>query len=57
LAFTISHRGQPPTTSGVIGLNFCVRHGNRCISYAMNTKSWSECIEHSKLNNNLLINK
>ena len=28
----VSNRGQPPTTSGVLGLNFCVRHGNRCIS-------------------------
>ena len=29
--------GDPPTTFGVLKLNFCVRHGNRCILQAIIT--------------------
>ena len=29
--------GDPPTTFGVLKLNFCVRHGNRCILQAIAT--------------------
>ena len=29
--------GCPPSTIGVIRLNFCVRYGNRCIPYAIIT--------------------
>ena len=29
--------GDPPTTFGVLKLNFCVRHGNRCILLALTT--------------------
>ncbi len=29
--------GDPPTTLGVLKLNFCVRHGNRCILQAIAT--------------------
>ena len=28
---------DPATTFGVIELNFCVRNGNRCVLYAINT--------------------
>ena len=29
--------GDPPTTLGVLKLNYCVRHGNRCILQAIAT--------------------
>ena len=41
LAFRIAtsypRRGRPPTTLGAKKLNFCVRHGNRCILLAIAT--------------------
>ena len=41
--------GDPPTTFGVLKLNFCVRHGNRCILQAIITTLWKLVL--SKLNN------
>ena len=37
VATSYSHRGKPPTTIGAKKLNFCVRHGNRCILLAIAT--------------------
>ena len=41
--------GAPPTTLGVKKLNFCVRHGNRCILLAIITTPLSENFVLSKL--------
>ena len=49
--------GDPPTTFGVLKLNFCVRHGNRCILQAIITTltpSGQE-LALSKLNNIALL--
>ena len=40
---------DPPTTFGVLKLNCCVRHGNRCILQAIITTLWKLVL--SKLNN------
>ena len=37
VATSYPHRGKPPTTIGAKKLNFCVRHGNRCILLAFAT--------------------
>ena len=37
MATSYSHKGQPFTTIGAKKLNFCVRHGNRCILLAIAT--------------------
>ena len=35
MATSYSHKGKPFTTIGAKKLNFCVRHGNRCILLAI----------------------
>ena len=48
---------DPPTTFGVLKLNFCVRHGNRCILQAIIT-TLTLCgfeLALSKLNNIALL--
>ena len=40
VATTYSHKGQPLTTIGAKKLNFCVRHGYRCILLAIATTLW-----------------
>ena len=37
MATSYPRRGRPPTTLGAKKLNFCVRHGNRCILLAIAT--------------------
>ena len=37
VATSYPHRGKPPTTLGAEKLNCCVRHGNRCILFAIAT--------------------
>ena len=37
MATSYSHKGKPFTTIGAKKLNFCVRHGNRCILLAIVT--------------------
>jgi hypothetical protein len=37
MATSYSHKGQPLTTIGAKKLNFCVRHGYRCILLAIAT--------------------
>ncbi len=53
VATSYSHKGQPLTTIGAKKLNFCVRHGYRCILLAIATTLWCYLIEfafaHSKL--------
>ena len=44
---------DPPTTFGALKLNFCVRHGNRCIIQAIITTLWKLVL--SKLNNILCL--
>ena len=48
---------DPPTTFGVLKLNFCVRHGNRCILQAIITTLTLYGFELalSKLNNIALL--
>ena len=50
VATSYSHKGQPLTTIGAKKLNFCVRHGNRCILLAIATTLfvWVNFV-HSKL--------
>ena len=40
VATSYSHKGQPLTTIGTKKLNFCVRHGYRCILLAIATTLW-----------------
>ena len=40
VATSYSHKGQPLTTIGAKKLNFCVRHGYRCILLAIATTLW-----------------
>ena len=46
VATSYPHRGKTPTTIGAKKLNFCVRHGNRCILLAIATTLF---YIHSKL--------
>ena len=47
MATSYSHKGKPLTTIGAKKLNFCVRHGNRCVLLAIATTLW--WVIHSKL--------
>ena len=54
VATSYSHKGQPLTTIGAKKLNFCVRHGYRCILLAIATTLWCYLLlslhfAHSKL--------
>ena len=48
VATSYPHRGQPPTTIGAKKLNFCVRHGNRCILLAIATTLFTWVIDSLK---------
>ena len=48
VATSYPHRGKPPTTIGAKKLNFCVRHGNRCILLAIDTTLFTWVIDSLK---------